>query len=88
LIISNNPELVFILAERPAYLLPFRQDPYSQQPRSDYELSIRATRRQLEDGAVLVIFGSPDEQALEAMEDLNVTPMAGFGSTMFYGAAP
>ena len=88
LIISNNPEMVYILAERPAYLLPFRQDPYSQKPRSDYELSIRTTRRQLEDGAVLVIFGRPDHQALEAMNDLNVTPLAGFDASMFYGAAP
>jgi hypothetical protein len=86
-IISNNPEMVFILAGRPAYLLPIRFDAYSQTERADYEKNVRANRRRLEEGAVLVILGNPDEGALQAMDDLNVTPIRGFSSAMFYGAA-
>ena len=87
-IISNNPELVYILTDRPAYLLPFEFDPYSQLPRNDYEQNIRSTRVRLEDGGVLVIFGNPDDEAIQAMEDLNVTPLTGVAGNMFYGAAP
>jgi hypothetical protein len=45
-----------------------------------------ANRRRLEQGAILVILGNPDEGALEAMNDLNVTPLQGFSSAMFYQA--
>ena len=86
-IISNNPEMIFILANRPAYLLPIRLDAYTQKERQDYENNIRANRKRLENGAILVIMGNPDEGALEAMDDLNVTPTAGFISAAFYQAA-
>lgn len=85
-IISNNPETVFILTERPAYILPTRVDPQTQAERSDYQQNIDAHRRRLEAGAVLVIFGNPDELALEAMNDLNVSPLLGFSTAMFYKA--
>ncbi len=84
LIISNNPEAVYIITDRPAYLLPTRIDPHTDSVRPDYDESIDAHRRKLESGAVLVIFGSPDEMALEAMNDLNVTPLRGFNSAAFY----
>lgn len=85
-IISNNPEMIFILANRPAYLLPVRIDAYTQSEREDYEQNIKANRRRLEQGAILVILGKPDEGALEAMNDLNVTPLTGYTSAAFYGA--
>jgi len=85
-IISNNPEMIFILANRPAYLLPIRVDAYTQSEREDYEQNIKANRRRLEDGAILVILGNPDEGALEAMNDLNVTPLQGFSAAMFFRA--
>jgi hypothetical protein len=87
-IVTNNPELLYVLAERPAYLLPFRFDVYTQSERADYLDDIGATRARLESGGVLVILGAPDEQALQAMEDLNVTPVGGVAGTLFYGAAP
>ena len=85
-IISNNPETVFILTERPAYILPIRVDPQTQIERSDYQQNIDAHRRRLESGAVVVIFGNPDQLALEAMNDLNVSPFLGFSTAMFYKA--
>jgi hypothetical protein len=85
-IISNNPEMIFILANRTAYLLPIRVDAYTQSEREDYKQNIMANRRRLEQGAILVILGNPDEGALEAMNDLNVTPLQGFSSAMFYQA--
>jgi hypothetical protein len=83
-IISNNPETVYIITDRPAYLLPTRIDPHTQAERLDYQDSISAQRKRLESGAVLVIFGTPDEMALEAMNDLNVSPLRGFNSAAFY----
>ncbi|MFV2044893.1 MAG: ArnT family glycosyltransferase [Anaerolineales bacterium] len=85
-IISNNPEIVFILIERPAYILPIRVDPQTQTERLDYQQNIDTQRRRLEAGAVVVIFGNPDELALEAMNDLNVSPLLGFSTAMFYKA--
>ncbi len=85
-IISNNPEMIFILANRPAYLLPIRVDAYTQREREDYEQNINANRRRLEQGAILVILGSPDGGALEAMNDLNVTPLEGYTTATFFGA--
>lgn len=83
-IISNNPETVFILTERPAYILPIRVDSQTQTERSDYQQNIDAHRRRLKSGAVVVIFGNPDELALAAMNDLNVSPLLGFSTAMFY----
>ncbi len=83
-IISNNPEAVYIAAARTAYLLPIRTDVITQSVRTDYEKNIEANRKRLETGGVLVIFGTPDEAAQEAMNDLNVTPLRGFASAMFY----
>ncbi len=85
-IISNNPEMIFILAERPAYLLPIRVDAYTQSERQDYDQNINANRTRMEQGAILVILGNPDEGALEAMNDLNVTPLAGYIAAAFYRA--
>ena len=85
-IISNNPEMAFILADRPAYLLPIRVDAYTQREREDYSQNIASNRKRMESGAILVIFGNPDEGALEAMNDLNVTPLQGFNSAMLYQA--
>ena len=85
-IISNNPEMIFILSSRTAYLLPIRLDAYTQSERDDYQQNIRANRTRLEGGAILVILGNPDEGALEAMNDLNVTPLTGYPSATFYKA--
>lgn len=86
-IISNNPEAVFIAAGRTAYLLPIRIDVITQSERTDYEKNIEANRRKLDSGGVLVIFGAPDEAAQEAMDDLEVTLLRGFGSAMFFIAS-
>ena len=86
-IISNNPEALYIAAGRTAYLLPIRNDVIMQRERTDYEQNIEANRRRLDSGSVLVIFGTPDEAAQEAMNDLDVTLLRGFGSAMFYKAS-
>ena len=86
-IISNNPEALYIAAGRTAYLLPIRNDVITQRERTDYEQNIEANRRRLDSGGVLVIFGTPDEAAQEAMNDLDVTLLRGFGSAMFYKAS-
>ena len=39
----------------------------------------------MEQGAILVILGNPDEGAFEAMNDLNVTPLTGYTTATFFG---
>lgn len=59
-IISNNPEMVYILTGRPAYLRPLDFDVYQQQYRQDFQQQVDETRSRLEAGAVYVVF-SPIE---------------------------
>jgi 4-amino-4-deoxy-L-arabinose transferase-like glycosyltransferase len=64
-LVSNNPELVYILVGRPAYVRPISFDNYQQAARSDYEEQFRALEEQLRGGGVFVLFDElePDDQA-------------------------
>lgn len=55
-ILSNNPELVYILAGRPAYVRPIRYDHYQEQLRQDYLEQLKEAEERLDQGGVLVIF--------------------------------
>lgn len=55
-IISNNPELVYVLSGRPAYVRPIRFDVYQDQAREDFRHQVDATEEKLERGGVYVIF--------------------------------
>jgi hypothetical protein len=55
-IVSNNPELVYVLAERPAYVRPIRFDHYQQVYREDYQQQLEFASQLMVQGAVLVVF--------------------------------
>ncbi len=55
-IISNNPELVYVLSGRPAYVRPIRFDVYQDQAREDFVHQVQATEERMEQGGVYVIF--------------------------------
>jgi hypothetical protein len=82
-IISNNPELVFILIGKPAYMRPIQFDTYQLAYREDFEKQVADAQSKLDRGAVLVLFGpldSEEEQVLQALDvrSTYVSPQATF----------
>lgn len=55
-ILSNNPEQVYILAGRPAYVRPISYDHYQESAREDYDRQLRWARDIMKEGAVFVAF--------------------------------
>ncbi len=84
-IISNNPELVYILSDRFAYMRPIHFDVYSLEYREDFEQQIEATRDKLNRGGVLVIFGAPNDMDREVIDLLGVEVIDTFYGSAFYG---
>lgn len=58
-IISNNPEMVFVFINRPAYMWPIQFDHYTLEDREDFEGQLEATEEKLRQGGVIVVFGWP-----------------------------
>ncbi len=80
-IVSNNPEMIYVLLGRPAYVRPIHFDPYRQEYRADYEAQITQLESHLEDGGIFVFFDElePDDLAIIERMDLHLLvqyPMA------------
>jgi hypothetical protein len=77
-LVSNNPELVYILVGRPAYVRPISFDNYEQAVRSDYEEQFATLSSQLGSGGVFVLFDQlePDDQAF--IDRLDLQPLESF----------
>ena len=77
-LVSNNPELVYILVGRPAYVRPISFDNYEQAVRSDYEEQVATLSSQLGSGGVFVLFDQlePDDQAF--IDRLDLQPLESF----------
>jgi hypothetical protein len=84
-IISNNPELVYVLSARAAYIIPIQYDPYTLAARQDFDQQIRATENRLADGAKVVIFGMPDEREQEVLKMLPLERFDTFDSAAILG---
>jgi hypothetical protein len=84
-IISNDPEMVYIFADRPAYLLPLKVDYHTTQEREDYDQQIEATREKLIQGGLIVIFSPMTEREFEVVELLDVELLDEFYGSAFYG---
>lgn len=65
-IVSNNPEMIYVLVDRPAYVRPISYDQYQNAPRQDYEQQLAFIADQMERGAAFVVFDQlePDDLAL------------------------
>ena len=83
LFISDNVELFYFLAGRPAYAFPIIYDNYTQQYRQDYAQQIATAENRLENGAIIVLF-QPDEARQKALEQLNVKTLYQFPQAVFY----
>jgi len=83
LFISDNVELFYFLAGRPAYAFPINYDNYTEQARQDYEQQIAKAKNRLDKGAIIVLF-QPDEQRQKALEQLGVEKLYEFPQAIFY----
>ena len=83
-LISNNVELVYVLADRPAYAFPIAYDHYVQEARADFEKQLDTARQRLADGAVIVYFGSPEAEDQEILDALNASPWRELPQATFY----
>jgi hypothetical protein len=84
-IISNDPEMVYIFVNRPAYLLPLQVDFHTTKAREDFDQQVLATRDKLLDGGVIVLFSPMTENELKVVELLDADLLDAFYGSSFYG---
>lgn len=74
-IISNNPEMVYYLADRPAYMKPIKFDVYQRQERADFPEQIALATERLRNGSIFVFFDEPSAEEEEILGILPVKPI-------------
>jgi hypothetical protein len=84
-IISNNPEMVYIMSKRTAYMWPIEFDHYRLEEREDYLAQIEATRQKLLEGGILVVYGWPEGTETLVYDLLEVERFAHFIDISFFG---
>jgi hypothetical protein len=84
-IISNNPEMVYVMANRLAYMWPISFDRYRLEEREDFQDQIEATKEKLNRGGVLVVFGWPEETENLVYDILGAEPLDTFIDVTFFG---
>jgi hypothetical protein len=87
LFISDNVELFYFLAGRPAYAFPISYDIYTQRARQDYEEQIAKAKDRLENGAIIVLF-FPVEERQKALKQLGVEILYEFPQAVFFDQGP
>jgi hypothetical protein len=83
-IISNDPELIFMLSDRTAYMFPIRYDANKGEEREDFDQQIEATRRKLNNGGMLVLFTPINDAVIEVIDLLEVELIDSFYGSSFY----
>jgi hypothetical protein len=84
-IITDNPEMVYYLIDRPAYTMPIQFDEYQQAFRQDFPQQLDLARARLEAGGVLVVFGEPSGEETEVIARLQVVPLHTYDEVVVYG---
>jgi len=84
-IVSNNPELIYVLAGRPAYVRPIHYDPYQAEYRDDYELQFAQLEDQLGRGGVFVVFDELEPDDREVIDRLDLELIQEFPTASIYG---
>lgn len=84
-ILSNNPELVYVLADRPAYARPIRYDHYQEAFREDFESQLRAAEEKLEAGGVYVVFHPVEAVDEQTLEFTGAEKLVSYDQATFYG---
>jgi hypothetical protein len=85
--LTNDYELFYFLADRVAYTLPKRYDHYQAKEVADYEQKMDVIRGLLDQGAMLVVFGTPEDYGEEVnglIADENLTLWKDCGQGRFF----
>jgi hypothetical protein len=72
-IVSNNPELIYFLSGRTAYMRPIRYDPYQMKERDDYIDQLKFIKSLLDTDGVYVQLKPPSQDLKEIITDLDLT---------------
>jgi len=73
ILISNNIDLVYLMMDKYAFMIPVGVNAYSGEPTTDYDHQLAAYQGRMEEGAVLVYFGSAEaEGAYASYEELSI----------------
>jgi hypothetical protein len=84
-IISNDPEMVYILINRPAYMMPIQYDFNANVEREDFDQQVEATREKLRRGGVIVLFSPMTQAEMEVANILDAKLLDSFLGSLFYG---
>jgi len=74
-IVSNNPELIYFLSGRTAYMRPIRYDPYQMKERDDYIDQLEFVQSLLDTGGIYVQLKPPSQGLEEIIADLGLALM-------------
>jgi hypothetical protein len=85
-IISNNPEMVYVFTERPAYMRPIDFDVYTLINREDYSEQLEWVQSLLDSGGVYVQLRDPNPYEKKAIEDLDIEVRHSFPAAWIYVA--
>jgi hypothetical protein len=86
-VVSNNPEMVYILTGKPAYVRPISYDQYQEQPRDDYRQQLEFTKRVLDHGSVFVVFDQPEADDTRLIEFAGLVQIDRTPNARFYALA-
>lgn len=85
IVISNNPEMFYVISDRSAYTLPIQFDFVTGKERDDFEEQMEATITKLNQGALIVVFTPLTEREKEVIHLLEVELIEAFPRSQFYG---
>jgi 4-amino-4-deoxy-L-arabinose transferase-like glycosyltransferase len=74
-IVSNNPEFIYFLSGRTAYMRPIRYDPYQMKERDDYKNQLEFVQSLLDTGGIYVQLKSPGQDLEGIIADLDLVLM-------------
>jgi hypothetical protein len=85
-LMTNNPELLYALIERPSYMWPIYYDAYQLTYNEDYDENVDSARKLMKAGGVLVVFGKPEEYEMRVVDLLELEPLTITDVAIIYSA--
>jgi 4-amino-4-deoxy-L-arabinose transferase-like glycosyltransferase len=82
---SNNPELVYLLSGKPAYIYPIIFDQATDREREDLEHQVAALEQRLATGGRLIIFGEMDQSEQQLLESMYLAKHSSLLGADVYG---
>jgi hypothetical protein len=83
-IISTNPERVYYLIGRPAYMKPIEFDVYQQSLREDFEEQIELATERLKNGSYFVFFDKPSAEEERILSLLPIEELFAMRNVVIY----